>query len=506
MAIGERPVSPGRESYSLWMVTDLATSLALPSNNTYNFKTCTLPAVYKFDDSKTLCSISHFWSYHPGGSGGSSPTARWCGLHEVHGQPVHALRGSRAGTAARSSAPMRIDPIRPPAPSIPALWRTSPDEGRQAEPAVPTPGLGRRPGPLGRRVPVRDRPVRRDRVQGTRGPPAAGTSTGDRSCPTTGSGKAYSLELEQYMTSRQELTPRSCSVRTPTIDGPGPPALVLQRPSGDRGVPALSVGVAEGDRRGPPAHFRTRSWSWPPGREGPGPDADQDQGRSRGRRRRARPVSRYPARTELGGRVLEQVMHSLPPSKLKDAARARLDQEFEGGLTARREKAEEAVARRVLGKPLDLEFKDAVNGTREVSLAALKGGRSSSSTSGPRRVRPLRRRDAQDEGPLLAAIQGPGRRDSSGSTSTRHGARGGPPKKRRNTSRRTRSPWPQHYDWKGWSITLLVQKFGDPGASRPSSLIDAEGKVASLKVRGQLETLIPEQLAKAKNKVAANAR
>ena len=68
VAIGERPVSPGRESYSLWMVTDLATSLALPSNNTYNFKTCTLPAVYKFDDSKTLCSLSHFWSYHPGGS------------------------------------------------------------------------------------------------------------------------------------------------------------------------------------------------------------------------------------------------------------------------------------------------------------------------------------------------------------------------------------------------------------------------------------------------------
>ena len=192
-------------------------------------------------------------------------------------------------------------------------------------------------------------------------------------------------------------------------------------------------------------------------------------------------------------------MHALPPSKLKDAARARLDREFEGGLKARREKAEEAVALRVLGKPLDLEFKDAVNGT-EVSLAALKGKVVVldfwATWCGPCVAEMPKMKD------LYSRFKGQGFEfiGISLDTSEEEGGL----KKLKAYVAKNEIAWPQHYDGKGWE-TPLIGHFEIQGIPTVV-LVDAEGKVVTLKARGQLETLIPDYLAKAKNKVAASAR
>jgi prepilin-type processing-associated H-X9-DG protein len=68
IAFGERPVVVGAESFSVWSSTDWATMLATPSRNEIDYGGCTLPSYYKLGNIHEFCSLSHFWSLHPGGA------------------------------------------------------------------------------------------------------------------------------------------------------------------------------------------------------------------------------------------------------------------------------------------------------------------------------------------------------------------------------------------------------------------------------------------------------
>ena len=67
IAISERPVVRGHTSRSIWTGIE-STLLATPSINSIDFRNCQLPSFYRRGSIDQLCSLSHFWSLHPGGA------------------------------------------------------------------------------------------------------------------------------------------------------------------------------------------------------------------------------------------------------------------------------------------------------------------------------------------------------------------------------------------------------------------------------------------------------
>ena len=207
---------------------------------------------------------------------------------------------------------------------------------------------------------------------------------------------------------------------------------------------------------------------------------------------------------ERAAALLLQLAEATPDKAYRAALHKRIEADFPGTSEAKKvgeagsSVASESPDERV-GKPFALEFVDAVRGTR-VSMAGLKGKVVVvdfwATWCGPCVAEMPKMKE------LYAKYRGQGV-EFIGVSLDQSEAEGGLEKLREFVAGNG-IPWPQYYQgnyWQSefsssWKVHSIPCVF----------LIDAEGNLASMKARGQLDRLIPEYLEKARAKKAGGKR